>query len=311
MAKNSSATTGKPRKIKKAQYKSFSLQKRIGQQGATLPSAFKLMGSALRILRHNWRLFGLIVLIYGVINYVVVQGFSGGLNINEIKGTLSSLFSGKAGSILAGLSLFVYMIGTSGMQTNSTTGAYQFFWIVIISLALIWALRQVYAGKRIRVRDAFYNGMYPFIPFLLVLLVVALQFVPAILGGILYTSVVNGNLAATDIETAIWMVVFAITILITLYMLTSALFALYIVCLKDMTPMKALRSARQLVATRRWLVLRKIVFLPIALFVGGAVCVVPFIIFFAPLALPVFLLVTMAGLAVLHSYLYALYRSLL
>ena len=56
------------------------------------------------------------------------------------------------------------------------------------------------------------------------------------------------------------------------------MFALYIVTLPDMTPMKALRSARELVRYRRWTVLRKVLFLPLMLLVVAAIIMVPIII---------------------------------
>lgn len=307
----SGVTVKAPRKIKKPKYQSFRLQKRIAPQGTKLPSAFALMRQSLMTLRQNWKVFGMIVVLYAVVNFVVVKGFSAGINVSDVKETLSTMFDGRAGSLLSGLSLFVYMIGTSGTDSTGTAGAYQFTWMIVVSLAIIWGLRQAHANKRFTVRDAFYGGMYPFIPFILVLLVVALQFLPAILGGILYTSIVSGGIAATAIESLLWGLIFAILIVVSLYMLTAAIFALYIVCLPDMRPMKALRSARELVVTRRWTVVRKLAFLPLFLLIAGAIIVVPFIIFAAPVASWVFFIVSMLSLAVLHSYLYTVYRSLL
>ncbi len=52
--------------------------------------------------------------------------------------------------------------------------------------------------------------------------------------------------------------IFFLLAMLTLIYVKSSLFALYIVTLPDMTPMKALRSARELARYRRWTVLRKI-----------------------------------------------------
>jgi hypothetical protein len=94
-------------------------------------------------------------------------------------------------------------------------------------------------------------------------------------------------------------------------MISSSLFALYIVTLPDMTPMKALRSARELVRHRRWTVLRKILCLPLILLVAGAVIMLPIIIVLTPLAQWVFFLLTMLALVAAHAYMYTLYRELL
>ena len=94
-------------------------------------------------------------------------------------------------------------------------------------------------------------------------------------------------------------------------MISSSIFALYIVTLPDMTPLKALRSARQLVRHRRWTVLRKILFLPILLIVVAAIVMLPIIIWTPPLAQWIFFVLTMFAIAAVHAYAYALYRELL
>jgi hypothetical protein len=87
--------------------------------------------------------------------------------------------------------------------------------------------------------------------------------------------------------------------------------ALYIVTLPDMTPMQALKAARALVRYRRWVVLRKVLFLPLALLLIGALIVIPFALYVTPVAPLVFFVLTIIALAVLHSYMYLLYRQLL
>jgi uncharacterized membrane protein YoaK (UPF0700 family) len=94
-------------------------------------------------------------------------------------------------------------------------------------------------------------------------------------------------------------------------MISSSLFALYIVTLPDMTPFKALRSARELVRHRRWTVLRKILFLPIILLVVAAIIMLPIIIWLTSLAQWVFFLLTMFALVAANAYMYTLYRELL
>ena len=182
---------------------------------------------------------------------------------------------------------------------------------MITSLAVIWALRQVLAGVRVRVRDAYYLGMYPLIPFILVLLVIAVQLLPLVIGGTIYGIVISNGIAVYTVEKLAFALLFILLALLSLYMLSSSLFALYIVTLPDMTPMKALRSARELVRHRRWTVLRKILCLPIILLIVAAVIMVPIIIVLTPLAQWVFFVLTMFAVAAVHTYMYTLYRELL
>ncbi len=94
-------------------------------------------------------------------------------------------------------------------------------------------------------------------------------------------------------------------------MISSSIFALYIVTLPDMTPLKALRSARELVKGRRWAVILRLLSLPVILLIVAAIIMVPIIIVLTPVAQWVFFLLTMFTLVAVHAYMYTLYRELL
>jgi DNA-binding helix-hairpin-helix protein with protein kinase domain len=100
-------------------------------------------------------------------------------------------------------------------------------------------------------------------------------------------------------------------VLLSLYMVSSSLFALYIVALPDMTPMRALRSARQLALHRRWTILRKILFLPFSLLLLSGLIMLPFIVLVPAIAAWVFLILSLFGWIVALTYMYLLYRELL
>ena len=143
------------------------------------------------------------------------------------------------------------------------------------------------------------------------LLVIGLQLIPFLIGGFLYSAVISNGIAVDALENILSALVFLLLALASLYMVCSSVFALYVVTLPDMTPMKALRSARELVRYRRWTVLRKLLFLPITLLVIAAVIMLPIILVVTPIAEWTYFVLTMMALAVIHSYMYALYRELL
>jgi hypothetical protein len=203
------------------------------------------------------------------------------------------------------------LIGTNSSGSNQSAASYQLFLLIVVSLATIWTLRQSLSGVRIRVRDAFYKGASPLVPFILVLLVIAIQLVPLAIGASLYTLVLNNGIALNFTEKFIWGLIFGVLAFVSLYFVSSSLFAAYIVTLPDMTPMKALRSARELVRYRRWTILRKVLFLPLLLLIVTAIIMVPVISVVTPLAQWVFFILMMAAIAVVHSYMYTLYRELL
>jgi hypothetical protein len=300
----------KPRRLKLGKYESFRLQKRI-KHPVKLPNVWRITRSAALTLWRHRRPFIIITLIYGLLNLLLAQGLAGGTDISSLKHSLDQVFTGNLGFLSSSLSIFALMVGSAGNTTDQTAGTYQMLLAVIASLAIIWALRQSFTDKPPRARDAYYRGMYPLIPFILVLAVIGIQLIPFAIGSTLYSAVINNGIAVYAAEKALWALIFITLTLLSLYMLTSSVFALYIVTLPDMTPMKALRSARELVRYRRWTVLRKILALPVILMVVALVIMLPVIILLTPLARWIFFLLTMSALTATHTYMYTLYRELL
>ena len=276
-----------------------------------LPSIVTLTKMSFKTVWQNKKLFLTISLIYGILSLILVQGIAGASDTTTLKDSLDEIFKGQFGSVASSLSVFAIMLGSAGNSSSQPAGAYQLFLGLITSLALIWALRQTLAGKKVKAKDSFYKGIYPLIPFILVLIVVALQLIPFIIGSTLYNLVITNGIAIHLIEKIIWGLLFLALATLSFYMLTSSVFGLYIVTLPDMTPMKALRSARDLVKNRRLLIFRKIIGLPVVMLFAAAVVMVPIIMFITPLASWVFFALTMLSLLAIHAYMYTLYRELL
>lgn len=277
-----------------------------------LPSAWKLTKKTAQLIWENKKLFLLLTLVYGILSIVLVKGFSSASNVGELKEQLNQVFTGNLGSLASGLGVFVALVGSSGSTPSETGGAYQFFLGIVTSLAIIWTLRQLMSGvKKLRVRDAYYQGMYPLVPFILVLLIMGIQMLPMLIGSSIYSLVVTNGIAIHLIEKVLWFGLFVGLSALSLYWLSSSLIALYIVTLPNMTPIKALRSAKELVQGRRLAVVRKVLWLPLVMLITSAILMLPIIIWITPLAQWVFFLLTMFVLVVVHAYMYGLYRELL
>jgi hypothetical protein len=284
--------------------------KRVRHPGR-LPSVWRLSQKTLAVLASRWRLFVGIALVYALLSILLVRGFSAGADVNSLKQQLGLGLSGNAGQLVTGLSVFTALIASSGNSSDPAAGTYQVFLWLIASLAIIWAVRQTMAGKRIKIRDAFYKGMYPLIPFVLVLVIIMLQTIPLLLGGSLYALVTATGIAIYANEKILWAILCLILAWTSVYMLCSSVFAMYIVTLPDMTPRKALRSARDLVRYRRAPVLRKVLFMPIAIGIAILLLTLPSI-FFAPAFAPwFFFALATFSLVVFHAYMYVLYKELL
>jgi hypothetical protein len=301
---------GKPRQLKTPKYKSFRFSKSI-KHPTKLPNSWKIAKRALLLLWAHKRFFAVLILVYGVFNIVFVRGLGTTNDVGSVKSTFDQIFTGHLGHLFSGLAVFSLLITSSGNTSSATAGTYQTLLVLIVSLAVVWSLRQFMVKGKIRVRDSFYFGMYPLIPVLLILLVIGIQLLPLLIGANLYSTVTSNGIAVYAAEKAGWIIIYAGLALWSVYMITSSVFALYIVTLPNMTPMKALKSARELVRFRRWSVMRRVIFLPVILLICSAIIMLPIIIFITPLAEWVFFLLTMIGIVAVHAYMYTLYRELL
>lgn len=301
------------RLLKLPKYKSFKLEKKITikNERTIVPSGFQLLKGALRIILKNWKPFLGILLLYGVFELVLVQGFGSSAQVNAIKNSFNGVFTGGIGHLAAGVGSFIYILGVSGTSATATAGSYQLVLMLIFSLAIIWTFRQVFNGEKVRVRDGFYQGMYPLVQFVFIVITITLEFLPIAIVSNFFSAAAAGGLVGSLLENAVWYGGLFLFGLLSLYMISSSIFALYIVCLPNMTPVLALQSARDLVAFRRWTIMRRVFFLPIALLVMGGVLMIPIIAWVPAASAAVLYVLLILVMPIFHGYLYSLYRSLL
>lgn len=266
---------------------------------APIPSVIALTEQTGRLLWKFKELLGSITVVYGLLSLLLVRGLGAGVNFAELR------------EQVGGFSAYAQLLSNPSGTSTQAAGVYQIFLFIIVSLAVIWALRQSTAGDSVTTRDAFYRGMHPLVPFILVLLVIGFQLIPTMIGIALYQFAVVGGVATSTVEVALCGLGVLALSLVSLYFLASSLMALYIVTLPSMTPLLALQTARRLVRGRRWTILRKVLFLPLAVFVAMAVVMIPFALLVPVLASWVLFAFGAAALVVGHAYLYNLYQELL
>jgi hypothetical protein len=300
-----------PRVRKTPSHHSFRLSKKIKHHKKPLPSAYSLIKQSLGLFKSNRKLFWGIVAINVVLGFIFVQSFGSSTDFTDLKDQIESLVGQGENRIATSLALFSYALSTLGQNGSETAGMYKLFLLLITSLAVIWSVRQIAAGEKVSAKEAFYKGMYPMVPFLLVMFVIGLQLIPALLGNLLYSAVSSNDLAVTAPEKVVWVLIYGLLSLLSIYMVLSSLFALYIVTLPNMTPMKALRSARQLVLHRRIAVSLRLIALPIIMVFLSALIIIPLILIASWSVQVVFSILASIGLVLIHGYLYNLYRALL
>ncbi len=294
-------------------YKSFKLSQSLKHTQTKLPSAWALTKDSIVTVKNNWRLFAGITAIYGILFLIFVRSETGGIDVGSLKGAFNDTLGQQSDNITASISVFGELMKGPAAASNQLASLYQTLIFVVCSLAIIWALRQVQdkSSAKIKVKDAFYKGMYPLVPFIIVLVVITLQLVPISIAGSLYLRTIVEGLAITMVEKTVWILFIILLSTLSLYMFCSSIFAAYIVTLQGMTPLKALRAARQLVLHRRLAILSKLVWLGLALLIVFGLVIVPLIAFLPSLAEPVFFASSLSALLLVHTYLYNLYRSML
>ena len=226
-----------PRQLKKPSYKSFKLRKKIKPHQPGLPSAFKLFKTSLGVIKSNKRLIIGITLIYALLTLVLVNGFGSSLNVSQLKEAMEEFVGGSFANLTIATTLFGALITSAGSSVSATGGVYQSVLLIIFSLATIYSLRKLFAKEAVSIKDSFYKGMYPLVPFLLVLLVIGLQLIPMAIGAWVYGLVNANNIAITAAEKGIWFIFFGLMVVLSMYMISSSIFGLIIVrCAGDRRP---------------------------------------------------------------------------
>ncbi len=307
--KQSVESTTRLRKLSRRQAKKE--KKKNAAQGK-LPSAWKILKQSLRHLLKQKKLFIGLLLTYAVLDIIFVRGLSSSFQLANLREELSTTFADEMGRIGTSFALFGLLLSNTASVPSETAGAYQSMLLVIMSLALIWALRQTYQEDvRLRIRDALYKGMNQLIPFVIVIFFVLLQSLPFIFASTFYGSAQSSGLIVNGPEQIFWVSLFIVGLSTSLFFLSSSIFALYIVTLEGRAPREALKTARKLVRYRRWVIIRKLLFLPLVLLVFAGLTLIPLILFIPVLAEVLVMIFAYALLAVAHSYLYSLYRELI
>jgi hypothetical protein len=302
-------------RLKKLTRKQSKKQEKVTQRQAQLPNAWVLLGRSLRHLWRNKKLFAGILLVYAVLYILFVKGVSANFQLGSLRSSLDKTFSGKLSGFSSAVALYGLLLGSATTSSNQSGSIFQTFFVVIVSLALIWALRQTYSpnadAKKMKIKDSFYCSTYALIPFLSVLFIIFIQFIPALIVSSLYSIVKSNGVAVGIVQQAIALCILFLGLFWTFYMISGSLFAMYIVTLPNATPRASLKAAKKLVRYRRLIILRKVLLLPIVLLMFSAAVLIPLIILLPIAAELLFIVFTISLLAVIHSYFYTLYRSIL
>lgn len=266
-----------------------------------LPSTAVLIRHTVMMLAKNWKTFFGIALVYGIGIFIFVKSFSVGTALSQSSG---------GGVLTTTIVRFGSMISDAASSMNAASGIYQIIVSTICSLALIWYFRQVLSAEKTSVKQCFYEGMRPLVPYLLVLAMLGIHLIPLALGGYLL-SLMQSSYLLFGWEMFVAWGVFLLLAIWSLRMLTHSIFALFAVTLPRVTPLQALRSAKKIVYRRRLIIWRKILLAVVLFALVSLVLVTPFLLWLPAVAPWIFFLFTVSIAMFGQAYLYTIYRELL
>lgn len=308
-------------------HRSFRMTRRRDYvRSLVLPGYWAFTVHVYKILSGSKKLFVSLAIFYGVLTVLLV-GLASQENYNQLSEMIrdigEELVSGGDLSGLESAGLIFASIASGTLKSNMTEaqGIYVALLGLMVWLTAVWLLRSTLAGKRPRLRDGLYNAGAPLLSTFLVALALLVQLLPIILVVIAYGAASSTGLLNGGVEAMIFWTAAGGLGLLSLYWISSSLFALVVVTLPGMYPWQAMRTAGDLVVGRRIRLLLRILWLLLSVAVAWVIVMVPIILLDTWLkgvlqvidwipVVPIALLV-MASVSVVwsSSYLYLLYRK--
>jgi hypothetical protein len=271
------------------------------------------------------KMFFVFGLVYSLVTIILVgmasqDAFS--TLVNTLNTTSSDLFNGFWGEIGGAGLLFLSAVTGGSLQTLSEV---QQLYAVLLTLfgwlTVVWLLRNVMAGHKVKVRDGIYNAGAPIVPTMIILLLGLFQLLPLALALIGYSAASSTGLLNSGVEAMLFWVFAALMTGLSLYWITSTFFAMVIATLPGMYPYRAIKIAGDLVIGRRLRILYRILWMALILVIAWGVVMIPLILFdgwvkglwpavewmpFVPIALLILNTLTIIWVS---GYVYLLYRK--
>ena len=307
-------------------HRSFRLTRRRDYiRPLVLPGYFSFTHEVTRTLWKYKKTFVLLALVYVTV-YAVLVGLQSQSDYASLSDTLtttgSDLFAGgwgaigKAGVLLA--SIFSMNYGTT------STEAQQIFSVLIFLmtwLTTVWLLRNILAGHKVKLRDGLYNSSAPLLSMALVALLVAVQLIPIAIAVIAYNAALVSGLLAGGVASMLFWIGAALLAVLSLYWITSSLFAMIIVTLPGMYPYQAIKTAGDIMLGRRIKILLRWLWMILVVVIATLVVMIPIILIdmgikqlwpavqSVPVVPVAFVLLLACTTIWVASYVYMLYRK--
>lgn len=277
------------------------------------------------LLWKNRKTFVSLIIIYVLLTIIFVGIASQDL-YSTIKDTLNStsgdLFSGLFGEISkAGLLTFTGITGGFTSQLTDLQQIYASILFLMAWLTTVWLLRNILAGRRVKLRDGLYSAGAPILSTFLVSLLLVVQLLPIALALIGYSAAAATGLLDSGVEAMLFWIAAGLLTVLSIYFITGTIFAMIIVTLPGMYPYRAIKAAGDLVIGRRVRILIRLIWMLLSMVVIWGLVMIPVILFdswvksvlpgigWMPIVPIVIVILSSLTVVWSSSYLYLLYRK--
>ena len=247
-----------------------------------LPGYFAFTNEVRRSLWKQRRTFFGLAAVYALITALLV-GLSSQDTYTTITDTLrdtsGDIFQGNVGEVgKAGLLFLTAMSGGFSQTLTEAQQVYAGLIALLTWLTTVWLLRSILAGHKVKLRDGLYNAAAPILSTFIVAIVLIVQLLPLALALIAYSAAVSTGLLNSGVAAMLFWIAASLLAVLSLYWITSTFIALVVVTLPGMYPLKALKTAGDLVIGRRIRILLRILWMGLGIFVTWAVVMIPIIL---------------------------------
>ncbi len=225
-----------------------------------LSSVPRLILVSVRFYAKHWKPLGFIVLVHSIVLVFFLRSAEA-ISIDDLR----DLVSENVDNSLIVLPITALVALTFGEETSASFVILTLFLLTLTSLASIWMVRRLYAEQKFVLRDAFYRGTYPLVPYLLLVGLTFLQAVPFFAGSLLFSIVSLGGIATSFWQQIPFLLAWVALSALSGYMISLTIMSLYAVTLPDMRPLDATRAVRRVIVGKRWRVLVRIIVLAIVI----------------------------------------------
>lgn len=315
------------KKLQERVNRSFRLTKRRDlTRELDLPGFFKFNNQVISFILKNRKIF-LSLVLFSSISAFLLFGMSSQENYSKLVDTMAStsgdFFDSAFGKVESAGILFA--VAVSGGISPEITEAQQIFAVIVMLitwLTTVWLSRNILAGNKVKLRDGLYSAGSPIIATLCLVMLAFVQLIPVGIAGFGYSAAAATGLLNGGVEAMMFWMAAAMLTLLSLSWLTSTFFALIIITIPGVYPMKALSVAKSLVFGRRIRIMMRLIWLSLSTFLGWVIVLLPVILIDMLIRktwsgvsslpiIPVLILAMSSATVVWFSvYIYMLYRKI-